>query len=147
MDIGLENKFIDRVLFKKDPYFIGVNNLPAHAHYKPFSTVMNCSGHFIALVGDNRMLYYYDPIGLTIFDDEVRRFCSVDPRKFIKISQMHQHPKSISCGFFVIMFILCKRFKFRLPNYDKNNLWKNDNLVVKSLIRILPKITKNKIDL
>lgn len=134
---GLENSFLDNILFQKDPYFLGVNNLPQSAHHIRFSTVVNCSGHFIALVGMDRLLYYYDPVGLDIFDSEVAQFCASDLRRVIKNNTTQQHPRSISCGFFVMVFILCKQLRKTLPTYNKDDLWKNDDIAINYLIKIL----------
>jgi hypothetical protein len=139
MNKGLKNTFIDNILKNKIPNFKGVNILKSKFNNQAFSTVINVEGHFVAIISNKKYIYYYDPIGLPPMDSQILTFLKNDRRSLIVNKVAHQHPLSIYCGFYVMNFVMSVYYKKPIPSFSKNNLWKNDRIVVDRLVNLLNK--------
>ena len=138
MNLGLANSFIEKCLIKKSRLFVGLNNLHENLHTKPFCTVVNADGHFVGLIGSSTYLLYYDPFGLIPMDQEIIGFCKKDPRPLLVNYATHQHPVSLFCGFFVLLFVLLH--EYHAPNlhpFRQDDLIANDTICIQNLEKLL----------
>lgn len=153
------NVFVDAVLTASGcKSYAGVyssNNIPENrlAQSPAFSVVANLSSdqsvgtHFVAIVGLPNLYYYFDPLGLSPpeaggIGNFLRRLGR--RRRGIYNSQAVQHPDSEFCALFCMLAILCMEPGSRkpLPRFAKENLRKNDAIVVRHLRRLLPKYVR-----
>ena len=137
MDLGLANTFLEKCLEKKSSLFVGMNSLFDRQHTTRFCTVINTDGHFVGLVGTSNYLFYYDPFGLPPTDTEIVEFSRLDPRPLFYNHTTHQHPDSIFCGFFVLLFLLLCEYIVPVFIPFQKNLKLNDDICITNLKNLL----------
>lgn len=95
------------------------------------------TGHFVTLHGTPTCIYYIDSLGLPCVDPALRSFLSnIKQKRYVLTSNTRiQHPRSMYCGLYSIMFAVyfdSNKRKIRL-NFKQRATLENDKLCIKYL--------------
>ena len=147
---GLTNQYIEtlgkRILGSN---FLGcfASDVPPKTNKKNFSVIFNLSEvnskskddsneHFIAIVFNNEKIMYFDSFGRKCSNKNILKFIKIRKgnRTLFENTEQVQSCSSYFCGYYCISFLIACKLKIKLNTFlemfDKNNLIKNDKIVV-----------------
>lgn len=151
----LTNIQIDDFLFSKSRYFEGVfscNSIPKNIGKKEtFFIICNLARknkkgtHFITIISHKNEILYIDSFGLPCENLDIKTFLVKTKKNIYFNTKTIQDPLSNFCGYFCILFvlffenILLNKSIIKLTFYPSNLLYKNDNLCLQYIKKIIMK--------
>ena len=148
---GLTNKYVENLGLCLVDNFLGTfpcDIQPDVSGLKSFSAVFNESkhsdpgSHFVCIYANEKKLFYFDSMGLSLENDYIKLFAYSCGRTVIPSSIQIQSLDSIMCGFFCICFLLYMSLGFDFKNFFdcfSSDLKLNDTIVIdfiKNMIKI-----------
>ena len=144
---GLTNGYLNEIGRKiLGKHFLGsfpCDMTPKANNKTNFSLIFNLSKHnekgthFVSIFANNKVLYYFDPLGNTCKNKDILKFIEKNKKtrklrtRFPKI----QSDDSIFCGFYCIGFLLAMTTNITPKQFfilfDCGNLKNNDDIVIK----------------
>ena len=97
--------------------------------------IINVGHHFITLLVHPNYIYYIDSLGLPIWREEVKVFCSQFDLPIYYNPTQIQHPLSSHCGLYAVLFVILmdnamKKKKSPIIKFNTSELRKNDDKCV-----------------
>ena len=124
---------IPRKLIREERPFSIIVNLAKRrpSSSSPFSN----TGHFVCLRVEENFVLYIDSFAMGCWQENVCRFLGEMNVPVFSNTTLIQHPKSMYCGLFAMLFCLLfdmqeKGLKTTRFNFDSKNLKRNDSLCI-----------------
>ena len=151
-NVGITNIYIDNVMFNISKSYKGTfscDNIPLFKN-KKISIICNLSkekengSHFVGVYFLKDKIFYFDSFGMKNNNIYLKKYLKKYEKKVIHSKKQIQHMFSNHCGFFCMLFILFLENKFTLEYFlnvfDKQNLFRNDNICIKLIQDFIKKV-------